>query len=209
MIINLTFLKVAYINLEEYPNRNATMVNMLNHYGLDFIRVEGVRRIRHDEFDPIASAHINALNTGADLILEDDCVPFNYRNTIEIPDDSDVVFLGISTGTTHTIKPKYKKLSDDIYRLYDMTTTHAVLYVTEAGRQWLRNAYDMTAKENIGFDISTAKLMPTINAYGLNSPVWYQFDLGSQTKLTLDEALFSDEYFGGGLSDYTAPIAIY
>jgi hypothetical protein len=208
MIIDLTSLKVAYINLEEYPNRNATMVNMLTRYGLDFIRVEGVRRIRHDEFDPIASAHINALNTGADLILEDDCVPFNYRNTIEIPDDSDVVFLGISTGTTHTTKPKYKKVSEEIYRLYDMTSLHAVLYITEAGRQWLRNAYDMTAKEGVGFDISTAKLMPTVIAYGLNRPVWYQLDVESQTKLTLDEALLSDDYFGGGFPDYTAPISI-
>lgn len=208
MVINLTSLKVAYINLKEYPNRNTTMVNMLTSYGLDFIRVEGVRRIRHDEFDPIASAHINALNTGANLILEDDCVPFNYRDTIEVPDDADVVFLGISTGTTHTIKPKYKKLSDDIYRLYDMTSLHAVLYITENGRQWLRNAYDMTASKNVGFDISTAELMPTINAYGLNRPIWYQLDVESQTKLTLDEALLSDEYFGGDFPDYTAPIAI-
>lgn len=209
MIIDLTSLKVAYINLKEYPNRNATMLNMLTHYELDFIRVEGVRRVRHDEFDPIASAHINALDTGANLILEDDCIPFNYRDTIEVPDDADVVFLGISTGTTHTTKPKYKKLSDEIYRLYDMTSLHAVLYITEAGRQWLRNAYDMTARENVGFDISTAKLMPTINAYGLNSPVWYQFDVESQTKLTLDEALLSDEYFGGGFPDYIAPVTIY
>lgn len=206
MIINLKTFKVAYINLKEYPNRNATMINMLTGYGLDFIRVEGVRRIRHDEFDPIASAHINALDTGADLILEDDCVPFNYRDTIEVPDDADVVFLGISTGTTNTTKPKYKKISDEIYKLYDMTTVHAILYITEAGRQWLRNAHNMTAKKNVGFDISTAMLMPTINAYGLNSPMWYQFDLESQTRLTLDEALFSDEYFGGGFPDYIAPI---
>ena len=206
MIINLKTFKVAYINLKEYPNRNATMINMLTGYGLDFIRVEGVRRIRHDEFDPIASAHINALDTGANLILEDDCVPFNYRDTIEVPDDADVVFLGISTGTTNTTKPKYKKISDEIYKLYDMTTVHAILYITEAGRQWLRNAHNMTAKKNVGFDISTAMLMPTINAYGLNSPMWYQFDLESQTRLTLDEALFSDEYFGGGFPDYIAPI---
>jgi len=206
VIINLKTFKVAYINLKEYPNRNATMINMLTGYGLDFIRVEGVRRIRHDEFDPIASAHINALDTGADLILEDDCVPFNYRDTIEVPDDADVVFLGISTGTTNTTKPKYKKISDEIYKLYDMTTVHAILYITEAGRQWLRNAHNMTAKKNVGFDISTAMLMPTINAYGLNSPMWYQFDLESQTRLTLDEALFSDEYFGGGFPDYIAPI---
>jgi hypothetical protein len=66
----------------------------------------------------------------------------------------------------------------------------------------------MTAKEGVGFDISTAKLMPTVIAYGLNRPVWYQLDVESQTKLTLDEALLSDDYFGGGFPDYTAPISI-
>jgi hypothetical protein len=140
------------------------------------------------------------------IILEDDCLPFDYREEIEVPDDADVVFLGVSTGTTHTHKPKYKKLSNDIYRLYDMTTTHAVLYLTQEGKQWLRNAYDMTVRDRIGFDMATAKLMPTIKAYGLNSPIWYQRDLVSQTKLTLDEGLLSDEYFGGGYEDYPQPL---
>ena len=205
MKINLKKLTIAYINISRYPNRNQTMINMLDGYGLNFVRVEGVTE-SSGEYDAIADAHLKALELNPDLILEDDCLPYEYREEIEFPDDADVVFLGVSTGTTHTNKPKYKKLSNDIYRLYDMTTLHAVLYITEAGRQWLRNAYDMTVKENIGFDMATAKLMPTIKAYGLNSPIWYQRDLESQTKLTLDKGLLSDAYFGGGYEDYPKPL---
>jgi hypothetical protein len=202
MKINLKKLKTVYINLDDYPNRNQTMINMLNSYGMTYTRIPGVAR---SNYDPTAYSHLNAINTGADLILEDDCLPFDYREEFEVPDDADVVALGISTGTSHTHKPKYEKLSDDIYRLYDMTTLHAILYITEAGRQWLRNAHVLSVNNKIRFDLATAQLMPTIKAYGLNSPIWYQRDLGSQTQKTLDEALLSDECFGGGYDDYKEP----
>jgi hypothetical protein len=58
-----------------------------------------------------------------------------------------------------------------------MTTLHAILYITEAGRQWLRNAHVLSVNNKIRFDLATAQLMPTIKAYGLNSPIWYQRDL--------------------------------
>lgn len=205
MKINLKELKTVYINLDSYPNRNQTMINMLEGYGLNFVRVEGITE-SSGEYDAIADAHLKALELDPDLILEDDCLPYEYREEIEFPDDADVVFLGVSTGTTHTTKPKYKKLSNDIYRLYDMTTLHAILYITQEGKQWLRNAHALTAKEIIGFDMATAKLMPSIKAYGLNVPVWYQRDLESQTKITLDEGLLSDSYFGGGYEDYPKPL---
>jgi hypothetical protein len=51
--------------------------------------------------------------------------------------------------------------------------------------------------------------MPTINAYGLNSPIWYQRDLASETALTMDEALLFDDYHGGGFEDYDEPYTIF
>ena len=182
------------------------MINMLKHYELDYYRVEGSTK---ENYDPIAKSHLMALEGLPDIILEDDCLPFDYREEIDIPDDSDVVFLGISTGTTYTYRPKYEKISNDIYKLNDMTSLHAVLYITEAGRQWFRNAYEMTKKENIAIDISTAKLMSTINAYGLNSPIWYQRDVERCTKKTLDEAMLFDGSEGGGFDDYDKPYTIF
>lgn len=202
MKINLKDLSIAYINLDSYPNRNQSMINMLDACGLSYTRVAG---IKGKAYDAIAQAHLNALDTGADLILEDDCLPFDYREEIELPNDADVVYLGVSTGTTGTHKSKYNKLSNDIYRLYDMASLHAVLYITEAGRQWLRNAVILANKERMGIDQATARLMPTIKVYGLNSPIWYQRDVPEQTKKTLDIAMLSDEYAGGGFEDYDEP----
>jgi hypothetical protein len=178
------------------------MINMLEHYGLNYCRVEGSMNESHD---PIAKSHLMALESNPDIILEDDCLPFDYREEIDIPDDADVVFLGISSGTTQNYIPKYEKISNDIYRLNDMNTVHAILYVTEAGRQWLRSAYEITARLKPRFDRVTALLMPTIKAYGLNSPIWYQRDLAGETALTMDEALLFDDYHGGGFEDYNEP----
>jgi len=201
MRVHLKNLKIAYINIPRYPNRNQTMINMLEHYGLDYYRVEGSTK---ENYDPIAKSHLMALEGLPDIILEDDCLPFDYREEIDIPDDSDVVFLGVTTGTTQTHKPKFIKLSNEIYKINDMASAHAILYITEEGRQWLRNACEMTAKDDIPFDTATAILMPTIKVYGLNRPIWYQRDW-NHTALTLDEALNIDSHFGGGCVDYDKP----
>lgn len=204
MRINLKNFQVAYINLDQFPNKNQTMVNMLENFELNYFRVEGVES---EEYDPIAIAHVNALDAGADLILEDDCLPTQYyRDSFEVPDEADVVYLGISTGTTYVHSPKYQKISDELYKINDMTSVHAVLYLTDAGKQWLRNAHDLTAEEKIGFDVATARLMPTVNVFGLNRPLWYQKDVPEQTNMTLDDALLSDEYSGGGFGDYLEPL---
>lgn len=205
MNINLKNLDFVYINLSSYPNRNQSMVNMLNHHGLHYTRVEGVVGAGYDR---VADAHINALARleGVGVILEDDCVPFYYRENIEVPDDSDVVFLGVSTGTTKTNQPKYKKISDEIYRINDMTSLHAVLYLTPEGKLWLKKARELTIKRKLGFDVATARLMPKIKTYGLNKPLWYQKDFPEQTRITLDKGLLVDEYYGGGCSDYDQPL---
>ena len=203
MKINLKELSIAYINLPTYPNRNQSMINMLEYYGLNFSRIEGVL---HNGGYGIPWAHLNALNSGADLILEDDCVPYEYREEFTVPDDADVVFLGISAGTTKKFSPKYKKINEEIYRLYDMTGLHAVLYLTEAGRKWLRKAHSRAVKEGVGMDTSTAQSLGNIKAYGLNRPIWYQKDLKGVTGITLDEALSFDEYDGGGFEDYKEPL---
>jgi hypothetical protein len=203
MIVNLKKINTAYINLPSYPNRNQSMINMLNHHGLNYFRVEGVSP--NGEYG-VPQAHLKALSTGADLILEDDCVPYEYREEVEFPDDADVVYLGVASGTTHSYTPKFKKISEEIYRIYDMTGLHAVLYVTEAGRKWLKDSYKMATINKLGMDFCTASLLKNIKAYGLNRPIWYQNDLREQTMLTLEEAFSFDDYSGGGYEDYSEPI---
>jgi len=207
MKINLKDIKVFYINRSDMPNRNKTMISMLDSLGLDYTRVEAITRT--DElYDIIADSHIQILkeNNPPYLILEDDCLPFDYRDEIEVPDDADVVFLGVTSGTTNIHTPKYEKINDDVWRLKDMTSLHAVLYLNQNGEQWLYRARELAIKAEIGFDMATAMLMPNAKIYGLNSPMWYQRDIADITKLTLEEALEFDDYYGGGYEDYEEPI---
>lgn len=208
MLINLKSVPVAYINLKTYPNRNKSMINMLDSLKLEYTRVEGVtgEDVGY-AYDPIGESHIKASEVYPlpFIILEDDCVPFNVKKQINVPDDADVVFLGASTGTSNNMSPKFVKITNDVWRLYDMSSMHAVLYLTTAGLGWLRNAFEHSKMEQVGFDIATARMMPSVNVYGLNKPFWYQHD-ALETKTTLADAEFVNGSAGGNFPDYKEPL---
>jgi hypothetical protein len=179
------------------------MVNMLNHYGLTASRIEGIVSVDQG-YDVIADAHRKALNFSSAeqvLILEDDCIPHNYREEFEIPDDADIVYLGL-----HGYGHPEEKISEDIYKVSGMAGAHAILYLTEAGKNVLVEAQKITKDKVIGFDIALAQLQHKVNAYALGSPIWYQRDLIEITKFNADDSNIVSEYYGGGFSDYEEPI---
>lgn len=179
------------------------MVNMLNHYGLSASRVEGVIPFEQG-YDVIADAHLKALNSSSAerlLILEDDCVPHNYRNEFEVPDDADIVYLGLATYGT----PK-DRVSQEIWRVSGMAGAHAILYLTQRGKNILLEATQLTKDKKYGFDISLSKLQHKVNTYALNSPIWYQKDLLEITKFNADDPDITVDYYGGGYPDYEEPL---
>jgi hypothetical protein len=203
--INLEDLEIIYINLPEFVNRNQTMKNMLSHYGLSAFRSEGIGYENHKGYDLVADAHLKALNSSSAqqvLILEDDCIPHNYRNQIEVPDDADIVYLGI-----HGHKHYRKRISPEVWRISGMLTAHAILYLTERGKNILIEAQQLTSKRKYAFDVSLAKLQNRVNTYALNSPIWYQKDYPELTKFNIDELDGrAFEIYGGGCLDYEEPI---
>jgi hypothetical protein len=201
--INLKELEIRYINLPAYVNRNQSMINMLNYYGLKASRIEGIPRI-YQSYDVIADAHRKALNSSSAeqvLILEDDCVPHNYREEFEVPDDADIVYLGMNTYG----HPK-ERISQEIWRVSGMPGAHAILYLTQNGKNILIEAQKLSKNKKHGFDISLGKLQHKVNTYALNSPMWYQKDLLELTKFNADDAEISEMYYGGGFPDYDNPL---
>jgi hypothetical protein len=199
MKINLKSLKVAYINIDGYPNRDKTMQGMLEFYGLDYQRVEGVTET---PYDPIADSHIRALETGASLILEDDCLPFDYREEFEVPDDADIVYLGI-----HGYGVIKHRVSADIWKVSNMLAAHAILYITDKGKDILREARDLTESKRNGFDDNLAFLQHKVNTYALNSPIWYQKDFPELTAFKIEDSDgIQFGHYGGWSKDYPEPI---
>ena len=199
MKINLKDLKVAYINIERDPNRNKTMQSMLDFYGLDYQRIEGTTEAN---YDPIADSHIKALESGANLILEDDCLPFDYREEFEVPDDADIVYLGI-----HGYGVIKDRVSADVWKVSNMLSAHAIIYITDKGKDLLKEAKDLTEAKHLGFDNSLALLQHKVNTYALNSPIWYQKDFPELTSFKLEDSdNLSFGHYGGWCVDYPEPI---
>jgi hypothetical protein len=203
--IKLEDLEIVYINLSEAVNRNQSMVNMLSHYGLRFSRVEAILSGPHQKYDVIADSHIKALESSSAeqlLILEDDCVPHNYRNEIEVPDDADIVYLGI-----HGYEHVRERVSPELWKISGMLAAHAILYLTQRGKDILIEAQKLTKDKKYPFDVSLAKLQNKVNTYALNSPIWYQKDYPELTKFELDNSEhMTFGLYGGGYRDYDSPL---
>lgn len=204
MKINLKDLEIKYINLPSYVNRNQSMINMLNYYGLKASRVEGVTRA-YQRYDVVADAHRKALDSSSAkqvLILEDDCIPHNYRQEFEVPDDADIVYLGI-----HTYSHLRERISPEVWKISGMLASHAILYLTQHGKNILIESQKLSKNKKHAFDVSLAKLQKKVNTYALNNPIWYQKDFPELTKFNLDELKNeSFEAYGGGCTDYAKPL---
>jgi hypothetical protein len=202
--INLKELEIRYINLPTYVNRNQSMINMLNYYGLKASRIEGIPRGIYKNYDIIADSHRKALNSSSAeqvLILEDDCIPHNYRQEFEVPDDADIIYLGL-----HTYGHPVERVSEEIWRVSGMAGAHAILYLTQRGKDILIQAQKLSRTKKHGFDISLGKLQHKVNTYALNSPIWYQGDLPDLTKFNADDSEIVPDYYGGFFSDYDDPV---
>ena len=98
MKLKLTDLPVVYINLDEQIDRKETLEQNLKDIGFkNIIRVSGFK-------DPNANrgcaySHALALEEidPPFILLEDDSVPLNFIDEIEIPDETDALYLGVSS----------------------------------------------------------------------------------------------------------------
>jgi hypothetical protein len=204
MNITLTDIPVTYINLDKYPNRNQSMINMLEHLGFTYKRIDGVTG---RPYDSIIDAQINALNSGSVpcIVLEDDCIPYSFVNEIEVPDDADIVYLG-NHGAGMS-EPRYTEVSPGIWRVHNMLALHAVLYITQHGKDVFLSALEEAKIIPEPADVATANAQHKAKVYALDVATWYQYDYPELTKESLSYFVNNRSgIYGGGCPDYEAPI---
>jgi hypothetical protein len=204
MKITLTDIPVTYINLDKYPNRNQSMINMLDQLGFTYKRIDGVMGT---PYDPIIDAQINAINSNGlpCIVMEDDCIPYGFVNQIEVPDDADIIYLG-NHGAGFD-EPRYTEVSPGIWRVHSMVGLHAVLYITQYGKDLFLSALENAKTLRHGADVGIAQVQHKANVYAFDVPMWYQYDFPELTKVHLSDVADSPTgMYGGGCSDYNAPI---
>jgi hypothetical protein len=126
--------------------------------------------------------------TGPFIILEDD-VQFEYLPTeVNIPEDTDLLYLGISkwiyphsyetlghgfhiceNAPGHT-----EEISDTLVRLHGTTSTHGIVYMNTAFKQEAIQKLTERLPYTTPHDLIFATLHTKYKAYGLKKPLVYQ-----------------------------------
>jgi hypothetical protein len=181
MKLKLTDIPVVYINLDEQERRRENIEKSLNDLGFkNIIRVSALKE--HIGKRGCAYSHAVALEEIEPpfIVLEDDCVPLNFIDEIEIPDDADAVYLGISSwGRMNSHSGpcvQYGDVEDhpDLLRVYNMLGAHAILYINpdyvDLCKRIAYHGYLISDHHDIGF----ADVQKYYDVYAFDSPMFYQ-----------------------------------
>jgi len=214
MLINPFKIPVYYINLDEDTKRNIAVVKRLTNYGFsqDLVsRISGIRKpgIPQDSvFIGCFHSQLKSLKEGLSkgvpfMILEDDVSVNQIPEILDLPEDIDVLYVGVSSWAftpesqinlaTHgrIIKDRF---NNDLVRIFNMLSSHAILYVN---MEYVKSLVDELEKNLAGIpivannlgtpmryyngiqlpvDVVMANQQYTGKAYALRNPIFYQDD---------------------------------
>lgn len=195
MKLKLTDIPVYYINLEDQEEKRKKTETMLKQIGFKF--VERFSAIRHEEGRIIgcARSHYEILNKAEVpfIILEDDCaLNKQVPKVIELPDNSDCLYLGISHwGRYLNHSGPYvhiTKINDEIVRVHNMLATHAILYLSkEYADICKRISYHYGYEIENHLDIGFAEIHRFYNVYCLDEPLFRQYEWSAVTTGKISE----------------------
>ena len=180
MNLDLRKIPAVYINLDKDIEKNKQMQSMLSDLGFEtVIRVEAYSfPDRH--LSGCSLSHHVALNEidPPFIVFEDDCVVKDFKPEIQIPDDTDALYLGISSwGRMNSHSGpfvQYEVLENGLIRVYNMLGAHAILYLsteyTSLCSKIAKSAYETAEHQDIGF----AEVQKYYNVYAFDEPMFYQ-----------------------------------
>lgn len=187
MIIDLREIPVVWINLDSAKKNAEIMEQRFQKFGFKNTYRKSARIIQAPEgtiesnkhYVGCAQSHIDILDDVKYktplLILEDDSeFSNNFNPIIDIPDDSDCIYLGVSSGN---INYQTKKYNENYLRIGGILATHAILYITEDYRQEMSNiAKYCIHKLKQPLDVGAASLQFSNRVYTPINPYFYQSD---------------------------------
>lgn len=114
------------------------------------------------------------------VLLEDDVSKSeHFRYDISYPSDCDLLYVGVSLCVLkqHNVLKDdcfVYKLSDEIYKVSHMLSTHGVIVCSAQGATMFSRCLMEAFFRNTGYDIHLSCLQGTMNVYALNKPIVYQ-----------------------------------
>lgn len=180
MNLDLKNIPVIYINLDKDIEKNNYMNNMLKELNFKHIIRLEASCFPDRHLAGCSYSHYEALSLLEPpfIVMEDDCRVKNFTTIIEIPEDSDAIYLGVSSwGRMNSHSGpfvQYKKVNDNLVRIYNMLGAHAILYLSKEYTSLCKKisfqAYKISDHQDIGF----AEIQRYYNVYAFDNPFFYQ-----------------------------------
>ena len=115
------------------------------------------------------------------VMYEDDCSKCReFPESITLPDDADILYIGISKGSMNNISKDaiinqfYTHINDDIVRIYNMLSTHGIIICSASGALAIQKAVMEGYNKNMVWDIFVAYIQPYYAVYALKNPLVFQ-----------------------------------
>ena len=113
------------------------------------------------------------------VILEDDVSFYrDFPENLEIPDDSDIFYIGISKCGSFGNRDKKLIIADDVnndvVKLYNMLSAHGIIICSALGATVYQRCMMEGFIKNTYWDLPLSNIHPYYNVYALKQPLVYQ-----------------------------------
>lgn len=184
--MNLLEIPIIYLTTPNRPDRYTQLHNELIRLGFKtIIRQIGYTSSKVSVNRNTAAGHYkcHTLTPLPYIILEDDCLSTEwFTSALNPPSEADCVYLGVSRASSdvngfyddgfHVVATK--EISGAFYRIYNMLSQHAILFLTEKARKTAMESHLRSYMFNCIADTYVSKLLPSLNAYCVEYPLFYQ-----------------------------------
>lgn len=183
MKIDLKKIPMIYINMDKDTDRNQSMKKLIEDFGFEKPFRSSGTYVPGDSLKGCATSHYDILSTikSKTIILEDDCVLQNNQSIIEVPDDADAVYLGLSLwGYNNDISKRnnhtFERVESHpgVYKVSGMLATHAILYITKDYIKTCGIIAKYSSDNSVHVDQGFARIQRYFNVYAVADPIFYQ-----------------------------------
>ena len=193
MNLDLREIPFYYINLDDAIERRTRTENHLKALGIKSIN--RIPAVRHSNgFAGCArtvSDFLHQITEGPFVLIEDDIEVKQWDPIIEVPDDADALYLGISgwgrmNGHSGPFV-QWEQVDGNLLRVYNMLSGHAIVYLSgewvEMARRCCHHAGYVIESY---YDVQIAEVQRFFNVYALDDPYFYQTSSDGNQKVTYE-----------------------
>jgi len=194
MNLDLREIPFYYINLDDAVERKTRTENHLKALGIKSIN--RIPAVRHSNgFAGCArtvSDFLHQITEGPFVLIEDDIDVKRWDPIIEIPDDADALYLGISgwgrmNGHSGPFV-QWEQVDDNLLRVYNMLSGHAIVYLSGEWVEMARRCcYHAGYVIESYYDVQIAEVQRFFNIYALDDPYFYQTSSDGNQKVTYEK----------------------